>query len=236
MKLVNRLPTTMATMCPELTTMFTAKYGASVWTLAYRYGKRKGRVVGNKLLLLALCVIVGTMLISCGCPTSTAPLSPASETTHSPLALEPIPTLPSSASVFITPAFTEATSGEEFTVAVEVEPASKGISAGEINLAFEPEAMQIVHVKPGTLLGERPLPGVNIIDNEAGTLSYSSARIGQTKAPTEHATFAVITFQSLEAAKTGNYELKLTSVGLADENFEDVTAIELKGANIEIRP
>jgi hypothetical protein len=216
MKMVNRLSTT--------------RYGAIVRSTACRYGQLKGKTVSRRLLLIALCLIVGALVVNCGRPAPVPGPTPPPPTpaTITPLSFE--------ASVFITPASMEVTSGQKFTVSVEVEPAHKGISAGEINLAFEPEAMQVVNIEPGTLLGERPLPGVKVVDNEAGTLSCSLARIGQTEAPTEPATFAIITLQSVEAVKTGNYELELTGVALADENFEAVKTIEFKGANIRTRP
>jgi hypothetical protein len=85
-------------------------------------------------------------------------------------------------------------------------------------------------------LGERPLAGILNIDNEAGTLGYSLARIGETTAPTSGATFAVITFQILNSAQPGDYKLGFTGVGLASENFEDISGIRVKGASIKISP
>ena len=95
--------------------------------------------------------------------------------------------------------------------------------------------MQVVEVKPGELLGERPLPGILNIDNEAGTLGYSLARIGETTAPTSGATFAVITFQILNSAQPGDYELTFSSVGFANENFEDIPDIQVKETSIKIK-
>ena len=130
----------------------------------------------------------------------------------------------------------QVTPGEQFKVQVQVEPQKQGISAGEINLSFDSQAMQVVEVKPAELLGERPLPGILNIDNEAGTLSYSLARIGETAAPTSGATLAIITFQILNSAQPGDYELSFTSVGLANENFEAIPNIQVKGASIKISP
>jgi len=129
----------------------------------------------------------------------------------------------------------QVTPGEQFKVQVQVEPGKQGISAGEINLSFDSQAMQVVEVKPGTLLGERPLPGILKIDNEAGTLSYSLARIGETTAPTSGATLAIITFQILNSAQHGDYELSFTSAGLANENFEDIPDIQVQGASVKIK-
>lgn len=138
-------------------------------------------------------------------------------------------------SISLIPSPEEVKPGEQFEVKVQVEPGKQGISAVEINLSFDPQAMQVIEIKPGTLLGEIPLPGILNIDNEAGTLSYSLARIGETDAPTPAATFAVITFQILQWAKAGDYELNFPSVGFADEKFEDIPDVQLKGASLKIK-
>ena len=137
-------------------------------------------------------------------------------------------------SVALAPSPEEVKPGEQFEVEVQVEPGKQGVSAVEINLSFEPQAMQVVDVKPGALLGERSLPGILNIDNEAGTVSYSLARIGKTETPTPTASFAVITFQVLNSAQASDYELSFTSVGLANENFESIQDIRVKGASVKI--
>lgn len=137
--------------------------------------------------------------------------------------------------IALSPSSKQVNPGEQFEVQVEVEPGKQGISAGEINLSFDSQAMQVVDIKPGTLLGERPLPGIVNIDNEAGTLNYSLARIGETITPTPASAFAIVTFQVLEAAKAGDYELTFSSVGLADENFEDIPGVRVKGASVKIK-
>jgi hypothetical protein len=123
---------------------------------------------------------------------------------------------------------------EQFEVKVQVEPGKQGVSAVEIKLSFDPQTMQVVEVKPGALLGERPLPGILNIDNEAGALSYSLARIGTTEVPTPAATFAVITFQVLNSAQPGDCELSFTSVGLANEKLEGIEDIRVKGTSVKI--
>jgi len=137
--------------------------------------------------------------------------------------------------VVLAPSPEEVKPGEQFEVEVQVKPGNQGVSAVEINLSFEPQAMQAVDVKPGVLLGDRPLPGILNIDNEAGTVSYSLARIGETKAPTLANSFAVITFQVLNSAQPGDYELSFTGVGLANENFESIQDIRVKGASVKIK-
>jgi hypothetical protein len=139
-------------------------------------------------------------------------------------------------SMSLIPSSEEVKPGEQFEIEVQVEPGKQGISAIEISLSFDSQAMQVIQVKPGMLLGERPLSGISNIDNEVGTLSYSLSRIGETKAPTPTASFAVIVFQILDRAQGGDYELSFAGVGLANENFEDILEITLKGASIKVKP
>jgi hypothetical protein len=139
------------------------------------------------------------------------------------------------ASLALVPSPNEIKPGEQFEVEVQVKPGKQGLSAVEINLSFEPEVMQVIDIKPGELLGDGPLPGILNIDSEAGTVSYSLARIGATEAPTPAATFAIITFQILNSAQGGDYELTLTGVGAANENFEDIKDIRVKGASVRVK-
>jgi hypothetical protein len=139
------------------------------------------------------------------------------------------------ASLALVPSPNEIKPGEQFEVEVQVQPGKQGLSAVEINLSFEPEVMQVIDIKPGELLGDGPLPGILNIDSEAGTVSYSLARIGATEAPTPAATFAIITFQILNSAQGGDYELTLTGVGAANENFEDIKDIRVKGASVRVK-
>lgn len=138
-------------------------------------------------------------------------------------------------SLALVPSSKEIKAGEQFEVEVQVKPGKQGVSAVEINLSFDPQVVQVIDIKPGTLLGDGPLPGILNIDSEAGTISYSLARIGATEAPTPAATFAVITFQVLNSAEGGDYELSPTGVGLANENFEDIQDIRITGASVRVK-
>lgn len=166
--------------------------------------------LANRLLVLLIVVCLGLVTVSCQCAGG------------------------GGASVALALSSEEVRPSEQFEVKVQVEPGKQGVSAVEVKLSFEPQTMQVVEVKPGALLGERPLPGILNIDNEAGTVSYSLARIGTTEVPTPAATFAVITFQVLNSAQPGDYELSFTSVGLANEKLEDVQDFRVKGASVKI--
>lgn len=167
------------------------------------------RMAGRWLILIILCLSL--LATSCQCAGGGG----------SSLALVPSPR--------------EIKPGEQFKVEVQVKPGKQGVSAVEINLSFDPEVMQVIDIKPGALLGDSPLPGILNIDSDTGTVSYSLARIGATEAPTPAATFAVVTFQVLNSAQGGDYELTLAGVGLANENFEDIQDIRVKGASIKVK-
>ena len=166
--------------------------------------------LANRLLALIIIVCLGLVTVSCQCAGG------------------------GGASVALALSSEEVKPGEQFEVKVQVEPGKQGVSAVEVNLSFEPQTMQVVEVKLGALLGERPLPGILNIDNEAGALSYSLARIGTTEVPTPAATFAVITFQVLNSAQPGDCELSFTSVGLANEKLDGIEDIRVKGTSVKI--
>jgi hypothetical protein len=166
--------------------------------------------LANRLLVLLIVVCLGLVTVSCQCAGG------------------------GGASVALVPSPKVIKPSEQFEVKVQVEPEKQGVSAVEVKLSFEPQTMQVVEVKPGALLGERPLPGILNIDNEAGALSYSLARIGTTEVPTPAATFAVITFQVLNSAQPGDCELSFTSVGLANEKLDGIEDIRVKGTSVKI--
>ena len=140
----------------------------------------------------------------------------------------------SSVMVQIKPSSQEVSTGEEFTLTIYADPYSEGVSGGEINLEFNSAIMKIVSVEAGDLLGSDPLVGVEQIDNEVGTLKYALARSSVTTAPTQSGNFVTLIFSVLETAESGTYSIRLTKVGLADENFIDILGITLSQGSITI--
>ncbi|RLC73294.1 MAG: hypothetical protein DRI26_01205 [Chloroflexi bacterium] len=132
------------------------------------------------------------------------------------------------------PTLLEAKPGQEFTVRIQVKPAGWGVSGGEVSLSFDPTALEVIDLRPGDLLGTNPLMGLKKIDREAGVIKYALARVGPTSAPTPPGAFAIIRLKVLEEAEPGTYGLKLTKVGLADENFQDVKDFEIHGAVVRV--
>ncbi len=131
-------------------------------------------------------------------------------------------------SVKIQPSEIIVAENQNFTVRIVVE-VEKGVSGGEINLKFDPDAFEVISLKPGDLFGENPLVGVKRIEN--GTIKYALARVG--KSVRSSGDFAVVSFRV--KAESGSYTLQLTKVGLADEKFEDIEGIETGGAIVKVQ-
>lgn len=136
--------------------------------------------------------------------------------------------------VYINPRWQEAEPEQDGSVKVEVKPGDRGVSAGEITLEFDPSALEVTAVEPGLFFGPTPLVGFEEIDKEAGKLEYALARVGPTPVPSPAGVLAVVNFRVLESAKVGSYQLILTYAALCDENFEDITDVEVQGASIKV--
>jgi len=135
-------------------------------------------------------------------------------------------------SVSIDPASQSLSAGDIFMVDVAVDPVGYGVSSGEINIAFDTTVMQADNVEPGDLLGVSPLVGVKEIDNVAGTIKYALARVGPTTPPTPTGAFATVTFTVKSDAPAGTYDIDITTVGLADETFEDIQGITINDGTV----
>jgi len=140
----------------------------------------------------------------------------------------------SSSTVSIDPASQSVSAGDTFTVDVAVDPAGYGVSSGEINIAFDATVMQADSIESGDLLGVSPLVGVKEIDNVAGTIKYALARVGTTTLPTPPGAFATATFTVKSDAPIGTYDIDITTVGLADESFEDIPGITINDGVVKV--
>ena len=178
------------------------------------------------LMLVIACV---ALAVGCGPgPTPTPTPTPTAEVTPTPT-----PT-PSVTTASLAPSSVDVQPGDEFTIEVNVDPAGKGISGGEISLRFDPAVVTVVSVEAGQLLGAEPLEGIKQIDEGEGTLRYALARLGATAVPTPSGTFARVTFQVAEGAEAGSYSLELESVALADEAFKDVTPVDIHSGEMTV--
>ncbi len=142
---------------------------------------------------------------------------------------------PEEANVYASPSCHDISHGQALSVDIKVEPLAYGISGGEINLSFDPTAMKVTGYEAGDLLGATPLVGLESLDNNEGMIKYALARSGDTMAPTPAGVFMVVNFEVLATAETGTYHLDLVSVGLADEEFQEIKQLNLQDATVEIK-
>jgi hypothetical protein len=169
---------------------------------------------------LALLVILTTGLLGASCGGGGEP----------PVTPPPIP----EEGVYINPTYIEATPGEELTISIEVKPSGWGVSGGEIKLAFDPDVLQAIDIEPGSFLGPSPIVGLEQLDNQAGEIRLALARVGETEVPSPAGVLATVKFKVPDSADSGIYEIELTVVGLADENFQDISGFTVQGAIIQI--
>ncbi len=162
------------------------------------------------------------------------------------------------AHVWLSPASWEAATGDQIGVEIVVDSGS-GISGAEIELAFDGSALSAIAVvaktlapelvgldpvdeqgntvhydRPGSLLGEEPLVGLKQIDNDAGTVKLALARKGETTSDSPPGILAGVTFEVLDSASAGDYDLQLTSVRLTDQDFEDIPDINVEEAVVTV--
>ena len=90
-------------------------------------------------------------------------------------------------------------------------------------MSFPSAVLKVVSYGPGTLLGANPLIGAQELDQASGSIRLSLARIGTTQAPTAPGGFLVVRFQVKPSTPVGSHQVSVSSAGLADENFGDLT-------------
>lgn len=171
------------------------------------------------ILSLILLVVLAAGLLGASCNGGEPPITPLA-----------IP----EEGVYLNPTLIEASPGEELTINIEIKPSGWGVSGGEINVVFDPDVLQAVAVEPGGFLGSSPIVGLEQLDNQAGEVRLALARVGETEVPSPSGVLAAVAFKVLDSADSGIYEIELTVVGLADENFQDISGFTVQGATFQI--
>lgn len=173
------------------------------------------------ILLLIASLFVLSLSLSC------AKAPPEKEKPEKPA--------PPSEGVWLEPLSQQASPGQEIEVETKVKMPEKGISGGEVKIAFDPAALKVLEVEPGDLLGSKPLVGVKEKDNEKGLIHYALARKGETPVPTPPGTLLSLRFKVLDTAEEGKSKLTLEEVKLTDEKFESIPDIKVQGAIVQIK-
>src|SRR4030042_1052290 len=119
------------------------------------------------LCCLLICLLI---LASTGCGSEESKQTP--EQTLTPVLTAALPS-ESFVTVSIEPQQLAAKAGESVQLTVRVTPGAYGLSGGEINVRFDPQALNIVGLESGQLFGGNPLGGAKNIDSQAGTLKYA---------------------------------------------------------------
>jgi hypothetical protein len=138
--------------------------------------------------------------------------------------------------VYLEPPSLNVQRGQELSINITAEPSGWGVSGCEVNLTFNSSVLQGVNIEVGEFLGSSPLIGLEDIDNEAGVVRLVMARLGMTTAPSPPGVLATVNFTVSDSAESGTYELKLTKVGLANQDFEDVTDFAVRRTVLTVSP
>lgn len=138
------------------------------------------------------------------------------------------------ASISLSPSVASVRAGHTFEVSIIVDPQHSGVSSVEVEIGFDPRAMEAEGITPGPLLGASPLQGLKEIDNKTGRIKYALARRGATLPPTPKGNFVSVKFRIKQTAAAGRYTINILRAGLADENFKDFPLVEVSSAAIEV--
>ncbi|MEA1908202.1 MAG: cohesin domain-containing protein [Euryarchaeota archaeon] len=128
--------------------------------------------------------------------------------------------------VTISPASTTGlTQGDTFSINIDVDPDGNGVASGQIDLSFDTAVLEVTGLAEGDMLGADPFDTGSAYDNTAGTVIAVLARNGATTPPTVAGTWATVTFNVKTGAVDGATTIAITSVGMVDESFADITGI-----------
>ncbi len=153
------------------------------------------------------------------------------EPTDVPPTIEPVTITMTSTADIVSPS-------SEFDVSIRVDPQDKGISGVTVGIQYDPAVVQPITVTPGVLLGDEPVEAGPFIDETAGTVEYTLARVGVTQPPTQPGLFATMRFAVLDAAPTGQpTALTLSHVKVADADAQEVVEVTIgEGLQLDVRP
>ena len=136
-------------------------------------------------------------------------------------------------SASVTPSSQEVDAGEQFTIDIDVNPGSYGVSSGELQFAFDASVMQVDDVVFGDLMAS-PSALAKDINNTAGTVLFAGFNMGVPPVPTAPGTFATITIIVDGDAPCGTYDLDVTSLGLMDETPQDIPGITITDGEVVV--
>jgi len=136
--------------------------------------------------------------------------------------------------VYLYPTLIQARPGEDVAVEIRVSPSGWAVSGCEVVIAYDPGVMQPLDIETGSFLGATPLIGLEKIDSQSGTIALAMARVGEATPPSPAGVLATVSFRIADSAAAGTYNLSLTWVGLADQDFQDIIGFPTQGTEVWI--
>jgi hypothetical protein len=141
--------------------------------------------------------------------------------------------------VLLIPAEETVSAGDTFTLDVEVDPSLYGITAGDVEIFFEPAVFEAIDIQPGDLMGTDVIMGSRKMDNTAGKVSIAVGRVGTIPAssvPTPAGTLATVQIKVKDGVSPRGVSIVITSIGLADQEFSAITSITKSFTRVTIVP
>jgi hypothetical protein len=121
---------------------------------------------------------------------------------------------------------------------VVVDPAGYRISAGEVELSFNPQVLEAIDIQAGALLGSDVILGARQIDNVGGKLRIAVAKVGSipgTAPPTAQGVLATTQWKVREGVAAQQVSITISFVGLADRSFQDVPGITVSSGTVKVQ-
>ena len=119
------------------------------------------------------------------------------------------------AEVFVSPSVSNYVKDNEFLIYIKISTQGE-IYAGEFELKFNSNVLEVVNVKEGGFLSKDGVESYEIIKNEQGRVVFASTRLGQTKGISGQGNLAEIKFKS---KNTGTSQLTLDNIQLTDTSL-----------------
>ena len=119
-----------------------------------------------------------------------------------------------------------------------VDPAGYRISAGEVELSFNPQVLEAIDIQAGALLGSDVILGARQIDNVGGKLRIAVAKVGSipgTAPPTAQGVLATTQWKVREGVAAQQVSITISFVGLADRSFQDVPGITVSSGTVKVQ-
>ena len=135
------------------------------------------------------------------------------------------------------PSSSQAQAGDVLNLDVTIDPQQYGITAGEIELSVDAAVFLALSIDAGGLLGASVITGTNQVDEANGTLRIAIARIGvisSSDIPTAPGVLATVALKVRDTAPVGRTDVEIPFVGLADDDYKNVSGISVSGTSILI--